>query len=261
MNTQKIYLTVAILFSTMSFLNAQNETHEAEAQIKKSSEALTAKNFIDASKSLQKAKDEVTKLISNQLTAGLPSKFENWVSLSDSKGVNQMGMPMGMPGSNELSATKIYEMEQKGDTKKEKNDATSAIKKDSILGINPPSAISPMPPMSMGAMGINNGTSRITVIISNNVSISSVIASVNSGSSVMPLMGGPMGGMDETKAIKIKNYRAMSKYNKSMKSGEVGVIAGAGVVQIQGSNIENTDALLKLADLIDYQKIKAVLGE
>ena len=251
MNPSKKYLTAAILFSTMSFLYAQNETQEAEIQIKKSSEALTAKNFIDASKALQKAKDEVTKLISNQLTAGLPAKFENWLPLNDSK----MANPMAMPGSNEISATRIYEMEQKEDAKKE-SAVGSAIKKDSMPGINSPPA---MPPM--GAMGINKGTPRITVTVSNNISIASIIASVNSGNNVSPMMGGSMGGGDETKAIKIKNYRAMSKYNKSMKSGEVGVIVGAGVVQIQGSNIENTEALQKFADMIDYQKIKTVLGE
>ena len=255
MNVQKKYLTLAILFSTMNFLYAQNETQEAELQIKKSTEALTAKNYIDASKALQKAKEEVTKLISNQLTAGLPAKFENWLPLSDSKMGMPMSMPMGMPGSNELSATKIYEMEQKADAKKD-NSAATAIKKDSTPGMTaPPPA---MPPMAMGAMGMTNGTPRITAIVSNNVSIASTIASINSGNNMM--MPGAMGG-EETKAIKIKNYRAMSKYNKTMKSGEVGIIVGAGVVQIQGSNIENVDVLQKFADQIDFQKIKAVLGE
>jgi|GEM_PF-3170347 len=270
---QKKYLVTAVLFSTMSFLFAQNETQEAENQIKKSTEALIAKNFMDASNALQKAKEEVTKLLNSQLISSLPVKFENWIPVSDAN----TNVPMGMAGPNEISATKSYELEQKAEAKTELKGA-AIIKTDSMQTLKAAPAMPPgvptgttgnlpgMPPgilpgMNMGSMGMNYGTPKIIVTISNNVSVASNIASINSGSNNGPMMASPEFPGEETKAIKIKNYRAMSKYNKMMKSGEVGVIIGAGVVQIHGTNIENTDVLQKFADQIDYQKIKSVFGE
>lgn len=298
MNIKKSCLITAILFSTMSFLHAQNESQEAENLIKKSQEALTAKNYIDASKTLQKAKEEVTKLLSDQLALSLPAIFDNWLPVNDSKTANSpgmpMGMPMGMPGSSDMSCIRIYEMEQKGENMKETS-APPALKNDQMPVMNPPPAMPPtnppamppampagtppampppmptgmpggmpagMPPtMNMAAMGMDNQKPRIIVTISNNASVAANVAYINSGSNASPMMSSPMGSTEDTKAIKIKNYRAMSKYNKMMKSGEVAVIIGAGVVQVQGTNIENIDMLQKFADQIDYLKIKAVFGE
>lgn len=283
----------------MSILYAQNESLEAENLIKKSQEALVAKNYIDASKALQKAKEEVSKLLNNQLTASLPAKFENWVPVTDSKASNPMGMPMampiGMPGSSDMSGTKIYEMEQNAGTKNRTTLPTSVVPPaggtlvmpaggtpvvppaggpvgtsqampNGVPPAMPPGATPGMPPamppgMNMPGMAMDNEKPRIIATISNNVMVAANVATFNSGGNANPMMAVPMGTGEDTKALKIKNYRALSKYNKMMKSGEVDIIVGAAVVQIQGNNIENSDVLQKFADQIDYLKIKAVFGE
>lgn len=281
LKNQKKYLIAALLFSILSVLNAQNEAQEAESLLKKTSEALSSKNFIDASQKLQKAKEAITLLLNNQLTSSLPEKFDNWIQISDSKASNSIGMQ----GSTEINAIKIYEQEQLAIAKKD-IPVPPAIKMDTMAGIkapssnpipvptpgsipqgNPPAMSSYAPPatppsMNMGAMGMNNEKPRLIISISNNAMVASNIAFINSGSDSNQMTSSLVGeGGEEKKAIKIKNYRAMSKYNKMMRSGEVAVIVGAGVVQIQGNNIENTDLLQKFAEQVDYQKIKAVFGE
>jgi len=293
MSNKKSYLLAGILISTMSFLNAQSESQEADNFIKKSQEALIAKNYVDASKSLQKAKEEVTKLLSNQLASCLPAKFDNWLPVNDSKASNSPGMPVGMgmgiAGSSDMSCTRIYELGQNTDAKKGIITPPSVVPPVGLpvvppaglpvvpppvpVGMPPamPNSIPPatpvgvppaMPPgTGMSAMTMEFEKPKIIVTISNNASIAANIAFINSGNNSNSMMAGPAGIADDTKAMKIKNYRAMSKSNKQMKSCEIDIIVGAGVVQIQGNNIENIDMLQRFADMIDYLKIKSVFGE
>ena len=273
MNTKKNFLTIVALFSTMSFLIAQNESLEAEKLIKQAQEAIQSNNYVEASKILQKAKDELSKSLSNQLALSLPLKFDNFTQNSDKKSNTSREMPMGMrlPGASELICIRTYELEAKKEEKKEEKKAVSvppAIKTDSMAGRNSMPAYPP-PNMYMPNLGLENGKSRIIVTISNNNSVATSIANINSGSNATPIMATTMmGGGEESKAIKIKNYRASSRYNKIIKSGEadkisgeVAIIVGAGVVQIQGSNVDSIETLEKFADQIDFQKIKALFGE
>lgn len=269
MNTKKNFLTIVALFSTMSFLIAQNEALEAEKLIKQAQEAIQSNNYVEASKILQKAKDELSKSLSNQLALSLPLKFDNFTQNSDKKSNTSREMPMGMrlPGASELICIRTYELEAKKEEKKAVS-VPPAIKTDSMAGRNSMPAYPP-PLMYMPNLGLENGKSRIIVTISNNNSVATSIANINSGSNATPIMATTMmGGGEESKAIKIKNYRASSRYNKIIKSGEadkisgeVAIIVGAGVVQIQGSNVDSIETLEKFADQIDFQKIKALFGE
>ena len=269
MKTKKNFLTIVALFSTMSFLIAQNEALEAEKLIKQAQEAIQSNNYVEASKILQKAKDELSKSLSNQLALSLPLKFDNFTQNSDKKSNTSREMPMGMrlPGASELICIRTYELEAKKEEKKAVS-VPPAIKTDSMAGRNSMPAYPP-PNMYMPNLGLENGKSRIIVTISNNNSVATSIANINSGSNATPIMATTMmGGGEESKAIKIKNYRASSRYNKIIKSGEadkisgeVAIIVGAGVVQIQGSNVDSIETLEKFADQIDFQKIKALFGE
>lgn len=236
----KHYLIIALLFSSFNILYAQTEMQEIDTQLKQSTEALKTKSYLAAANALQKAKDETVKLLNGQLNLTFPQKVGAW-SLVDENNKMQPQRSMSMPsppsitpGVIDVNVTRNYETEKKAEPKKD-----TAAK----LAHTPPSGM------------MNNLQPRISVTISNNARIATNINNMHSGKEA----SGPV--RDDIKPLKVKNYNALLRTPKNMKNTELSLVVGGAVIQIKGTNLEDTGVLEKIAEQMDFQKIKFVLGE
>ena len=246
-----------MLFVYTSSFSQTSESAEAEKNLTKATENLKAKKYQDALVSIAKAKEETVKLFSGQLAVSLPKTVEGWNQNPPAE--RGSAMPMPMMGQGEVSVTRTY---SNPSLKKSEPAATKAT----ITGTPAPAAGMPAPTAMPGMPGMPGGFGdpSITVTITNNTMWANEVASAHANAaSENPMPGYAMPGMEGQKSspIKIAEYRALEKFDTNRKNGSVVVIAGAGVIKVEGNNIENKDILVKIANAVDFKVVKSVLGE
>ncbi len=247
-----LFLALTAIYST-SF-SQTTESSEAEKNLTKASENLKAKKYQDALLSIVKVKEEIVKLITDQLVLALPKTIDGWnQNPSTSQGV---GTLMSMtPG--EISTSRTFSSPSLIKTSLA---ATNTIKSTPTgTGVDNSSRI--LAPIDTPEMHVVSEDPSIRVTITNNAlwanevtSAHTIVTNENQAPTAYSMVA--MEG-----AIKVSEFRALERFNSNMKSGSVTVIAGAGVIKVDGNNIDNKDILLKFANAIDYKLVKSVLGE
>lgn len=235
-----------------------SESAEAEKNLSKAAENLKAKKYQDALVSIAKAKEETVKLFSGQLAVALPKTVDSWNQNPPAE--RGSAMPMPMMGQGEVSVTRTY--------------TNPSLKKPEPAATNAPAPGAPAPGAAatagipaaqpMPSMPGGFGDPSITVTITNNTMWANEVASAHANAaSENPMPAYQMPGMEGQKSapIKVAEYRALEKFDTNRKNGSVTVIAGAGVIKVDGNNIESKDILVKIANAIDYKLVKSVLGE
>ncbi len=253
---KKIVLIASLFFIYNASFSQTSESAEAEKNLAKATENLKAKKYQDALVSIAKAKEETVKLFTNQLVVAMPKTIEGWNQNPPSE--RGSGMPMPMMGQGEVSSTRTYS----NPSLKKPEPAANAAAGAAPTGAAPAAGM--MPPAQMAGMPGGFSDPSITVTITNNTMWANEVASAHANAaSESPMPGYAMPGMEGQKSspIKIAEYRALEKFDTNRKNGSVTVIAGAGVIKVEGNNIESKDILVKLANAIDYKVVKSVLGE
>ena len=248
---KKIVLIASLFFIYNASFSQTSESAEAEKNLAKATENLKVKKYQDALVSIAKAKEETVKLFTNQLVVAMPKTIDGWNQNPPAERGAGMGMPMGQ---GEVSSTRTY---SNPSLKKPEPAANAATP-----GAAPSAGM--MPPAQMPGMPGGFSDPSITVTITNNTMWANEVASAHANaSSENPMPAYAMPGMEGQKSspIKVAEYRALERFDTNRKSGSVTVIAGAGVIKVEGNNIESKDILVKLANAIDYKVVKAVLGE
>ncbi len=255
---KKIILFASMLFAYSASFAQTSESAEAEKNLAKATENLKAKKYQDALVSIAKAKEETVKLFSGQLAVALPKTVDGWNQNPPAE--RGSAMPMPMMGQGEVSVTRSY---TNPSLKKPEPAATNAT-----TPATPPTGVAPagamVPPPTMPGMAGSYGDPSITVTITNNTMWANEVASAHANAAnETPMPGYAMPGMEGQKSspIKVAEYRALERFDSNRKTGSVTVIAGAGVIKVDGNNIESKDILVKLANAVDYKVVKSVLGE
>lgn len=255
---KKIILFASMLFVYSASFSQTSESAEAEKNLVKATENLKAKKYQDALVSIAKAKEETVKLFSGQLAVALPKTVDSWNQNPPSE--RGTGMPMPMMGQGEISVTRSY---TNPSLKKPEPAATNAPAPGAPATTAAPAAGMPAPPAMPGMPG-GFADPSITVTITNNTMWANEVASAHANAaSENPSPAYAMPGMEgqKTAPIKVAEYRALERFDTNRKSGSVTVIAGAGVIKVEGNNIESKDILVKIANAVDYKVVKSVLGE
>ncbi len=257
---KKIILFASMLFFYSASFSQTSESAEAEKNLAKATENLKAKKYQDALVSIAKAKEETVKLFSGQLAVALPKTVDSWNQNPPAE--RGAGMPMPMMGQGEISVTRTY---TNPSLKKPEPAATNAPAPGTPATSAAPAAGMPAPAaMPMPGMAGGFGDPSITVTITNNTMWANEVASAHANAaSENPSPAYAMPGMEGQKSspIKVVEYRALERFDTNRKNGSVTVIAGAGVIKVEGNNIESKDILVKIANAIDYKVVKSVLGE
>jgi hypothetical protein len=257
---KQIILFASILFIYSASFSQTSESAEAEKNLTKATENLKAKKYQDALVSIAKAKEETTKLFANQLVVALPKTVEGWNQNPPTERGAGMGMPMPM-GQGEVSATRTY---SNPSLKKPEPAAAIATTAGAAATTGAAPIAGMAPPPQMPGMPGGFGDPSITVTITNNTMWANEVAMAhaNAGNeNAQPAYAMPGMEGQKTSPIKVAEYRALERFDTNRKNGSVTVIAGAGVIKIEGNNIESKDILVKLANTIDYKVVKSVLGE
>jgi hypothetical protein len=250
--SKKIILCASMLLIYSASFSQTSESAEAEKNLAKATENLKAKKYQDALVSIAKAKEETVKLFTNQLVVAMPKTVDSWNQNPPAERGAGIAMPMGQ---GEVSATRTY--------------SNPSLKKTEpvVTNATTPAGAAPegmMPPPTMAGMPGGFGDPSITVTVTNNTMWANEVAMAHANASnenatpayAMPGMEG-----QKTSPIKVAEYRALERFDTNSKRGTVTVIAGAGVIKVEGNNIESKDILVKLANAIDYKVVKSVLGE
>lgn len=223
---------VSTAFSLLLF-SALLQAQDAQQHINKASENIKAKKYQEAIKNLNDARKVVTDLISDQLSAALPKTVGGW-AMNEDPNLSMSGMG---GGQNEVSVTKVYFNEELQKKSQEGQDDNPANIGDPMM------------------YGMGSG-SQVQVTITNNMMNASDVMMAHSGDN----MGG--GNPDEDfEALRIKGFRAALRFNKQYGSGSLTVIAGGGVVRIELNNMDDKSVLQQFAEAINYDTVKAILGE
>lgn len=246
---KNLVLFLALFFLFNSSFSQNTKTAEAEKNLAKAAENVKAEKYHDALLSMSKAKEEILKLFSSQLEAALPKTVENW--MENNSGIRNPGMGMPM-GQGEISVSRTYSNPTQ--KKNEPADNQTAANPSEALPA-PTHATHPRP--SLPGFPGSFGEPSLTITITNNTMWANEVAMAHSNTD------NPMPGMEgqSSSPVKISGFRALEKFDKNRKSGSVTVIAGAGVIRVEGNNIENKDLLTKAANAVDYKLVKTVLGE
>ncbi|MGE0637766.1 MAG: hypothetical protein AB7G44_06300 [Bacteroidia bacterium] len=255
---KKIILFASMLFVYSASFSQTSESAEAEKNLAKATESLKAKKYQDALVSIAKAKEETVKLFSNQLVAAMPKTAEGWNQNPPTE--RGAGMPMPMMGQGEVSAVRTY---TNPSLKKPESAVTNATT-PGTPGTTAAPAAGMTPPPAMPGMPGGFGDPSISITITNNTMWANEVASAHANAaSENPAPAYAMPGMEgqKTAPIKVAEYRALERFDSNRKNGSVTVIAGAGVIKVEGNNIESKDILVKLANAVDYKVVKSVLGE
>lgn len=251
-----------MLFVYSASFSQTSESAEAEKNLIKATENLKAKKYQDALVSIAKAKEETVKLFSGQLAVALPKTVEGWNQNPPAE--RGSAMPMPMMGQGEVSVTRTY---TNSSLKKPEPAASNApATPGAAATMAAPAAGMPAPSAMPGVSGMPGGFGdpSITVTITNNTMWANEVASAHANAaSENPSPAYAMPGMESQKTapIKVAEYRALERFDSNRKNGSVTVIAGAGVIKVDGNNIESKDILVKIANAVDYKVVKSVLGE
>lgn len=225
---KRIVSTALTVFMLSSIAQAQ----DAQGYLNKASENIKSKNYKEALKNLGEAKKIVNDLLGGQLSEALPAQVGEW----------KMNVPEdfepGMSGSpNMVSVRRIYT-----------NAAEEKKRQEEVS--NMPENLDP-------AMMMMEEEPKINVTVSNDMMIANEVMMAHSDENFS------MGSPDEFfEATRIKGYRATVRFNKQYGSGAVTVIAGSGVVRIEpATRFDDKDILVKIAEAVNYETVKSILGE
>lgn len=223
---KRIVSTALTVFVISSLAQAQ----DAQSYINKATENLKTKNYQAALKNLGEAKKVVNDLLGDQLAAALPQTVGAWkLGKSD-------GHDMGYMNPNEISVMRTY---KNADAEKKKQEEMADL----------PENLDP-------AMMMGDESPYITASVSNNMMMANEVMMAHSEENYT--MGSPE---EEFEAIRVKGYRATIRYNKEFKNGTVTVLAGGGLVRLEGNQLTDKNVMKQIAEAINYDTIKSILGE
>ncbi|MBL4585630.1 MAG: hypothetical protein JKX84_01025 [Flavobacteriales bacterium] len=238
-------LMAVVMLSVMSFAQ--------QAELKSAVVNLDKKDYMAAMDDIKKAQKMVTSMMGEQLAAVLPQKFGEYEMQSAEDG----GMGMGMEGQG-MSVYKIYKKPQ---TENEAEESSAEGEMSDPASIDPagmdPAAMDPAGMDPMMGMGMPE---EITVQITTDMMMASEVQMAHSGSD-----GGMMGDM---KAIRIKGYRAVVRSQSDGMSGDVGggsqeamATVGGAFITVRTQGVKEEGQAERLLNLIDFDKLKTIVGE
>jgi len=236
---KKIVLsTFAILGISISMLAQQAELKSAQANLDK-------KDYIAAIDDMTKAKTAVTKLISDNLASVLPAKFGAF-EMQD----NPYGGGMGMGG---VGVNKTYKKPAPA-----KPEAKAGEMEGNAETMNPMMT----DPMMMGQQ------EQISVQITTNMMMANEVMNAHATSEE----GMPMAGSNNVRPIRIKGYRAIIRTSDGMgmpatsgssesKNETAQAIVGGAFISVEARGMKESGQAEKLLNLIDFEKLKGIVGE
>ena len=217
-------------------------------ELKSAQTNIDSKNYIKALEDISKAKKAVYKLVSDNIASVLPSEFEGYKMIEDDG--NDMGMSSG------ISVSKTY---RKPVVKKEEAPAESNGGGGADGSVPDPADMN-MPDPSM--MGMDSQEPEINVMVTTDMMMAGEVNNAHSSSE---------SGYNEegVEPIRIKGYRAVVRKlveNDDSVTGEpeysetAQVIVGGAFISVESRGTE-TGPAEKLAGLIDFAKLKSMIGE
>lgn len=227
-----------IVLSTFAILGLSTTMFAQQAELKSAQANLEKKDYIAAIDDLNKAKSLVTKLISDNLASVLPAKFGEF-EIKD----NEFGGGMGMSG---VSVNKVY-----------KKPAPAKQEPSGDKGAMDPAMMDPK--MMMG------NQEQISVQITTNMMMAREVMNAHA----MSEEGGAGAGQSNIKPIRVKGYRAIVRTSGgendpmmgSSKMETAQAIVGGAFVSVEARGLKEPGQAEKLLNLIDFDKLKGIVGE
>lgn len=220
---------IALLFTLCLGLSS---TVLAQTEELKAAQAnIDSKEYIQALDNLSKAKQAVSKLISDNLASVLPEKAGEFEMQKENEG-------MGGMGSQGVSVSKIY----KKPVVKEANAEGDSDMMDPMMMMSEP---------------------QIMVTISTDMMMAGEVMNAHS-------MSENQMGQEGIKPLRVKGYRAIVRtqggsgddpMGGQQKRETVQIIVGGAFVSIESQGFEEFGDAEKLANQIDLEKLKGIIGE
>lgn len=236
-------LPLALLCATITIAQSGNKTLDSKLAVY--AEKVKVGNYYEAVIKLNEVRQLTDSLIATQVSAALPKEVGDWALTNDSKASAPLPsgpMPQSGTQGNAITVSRFYR------NKKEVAAADSVGKQ---MSINDPHAHAPNEQMDMFS------PTMFVTITNNPMEISTVLMMYSDdGQAQGPSMPGSV-----SKSLKIKNHRAVMMNNLGMKTCELTIIVGASVVKVIGQALKDNADMEKVANAIDFSKIKAILGE
>lgn len=241
---KKVFVFAILLGGITAAAFAQSE------ELKSAQTNIDSKNYIKALEDISKAKKAVSKLVSDNLASVLPAEFEGYKMTGEDG--NEMGMSSG------ISVSKTYR--KPVEKKEEQPVAPEGGEMDPGSMDDPANLMDPT--MTGMDMDMGGQVPEFNVMITSDMMMAGEVSNAHSNSE---------GGYHQegVEPIRIKGYRAVlrkSSENRDPMMGEqqssesVQVIVGGAFVSIESRGTEPGQAE-KLAGLIDFVKLKSMIGE
>ncbi len=232
--------TFTILLGLATAVSAQQE------ELKSAQANITGKKYIAALDDLNKAKKAVTKLIADELGSVIPAKFGEFEVQGDEDmgGMNPQGASV-----NRVFKKPTPKQETAG------TDGQPGEAHDGDMG---------MEAGAMDPMGMMGGQQEeIVVRITTNMMMATEVMNAHS-------MSEENMGMDSGKPVRVKGYRALLRTYGGEDSPEgmgqplneqaMAVVGGA-YVHVEARGLKEKGQAEKLLNLIDFDKLKGIVGE
>lgn len=235
-----ITLTLLTVFTVSLAATAQQE------ELKSAAANLEKKDYIAALDNINSAKTKVAVMMAEQLTAVLPQKFGEFEMQANEGGMEGQGM----------SIYKIYRRPLSSGNQQSAEVQTETVGED---GMPDPGAATD--PASMDPMMAQQ--SQISVQITTDMMMASELQMAHSGTD-----NGMMMQEGGNKAIRIKGYRAMTRSDSfampGMEGGgseEAQAIVGGAFISVTAQGLKEKGQAEKFLSLIDFDKLKGIVGE
>ncbi len=218
-------LTIAAVIGIASAGFSQQE------ELKSAGANIESKNYIAALDDLNKAKKKVSDLMTNQLATVLPKKFGEF-EMQDDGGHGSHGQG--------ASLNKTY-MKPEPEVKNEVADPDDGM----------PELDAGMDPSMMGER------ERLSVTITTNMMMANEVMNAHSRSE-----DGRSDG--RAKPIRVKGFRATvrtEEFRGMGRSEEVHVIVGGAFIKVEMRGVKEFGQAEKFLELIDFDKLKSIVGE
>jgi hypothetical protein len=228
------------VLSTFAILALSTAIFAQQAELKSAQANLEKKNYIAAIDDLNKAKTVVTKLISDNLASVLPAKFGEFEMKDNDSGG-------GMGG---VSVNRVYKKPAPA-----KPEPSGGIEEGGNRDMNQ-GMIDPK--MMMGYQ------EQISVQITTNMSMAREVMNAHAMSE-----DGMGNGQSNVKPIRAKGYRAIIRTSGNEGDPMMGgskmetaqAIVGGAFVSVEARGLKEVGQAEKLLNLIDFEKLKGIVGE
>lgn len=227
-----ILLIVIFSFGLSETIFAQKEDLQA-AQVN-----IDSKEYVAALDNISKAKRAITKVISDNLASVLPEKLGGFEMQE------QDGSDEGM-GSQGVSVTRVY--------KKPAAETEPTTEEEQIVD-----------PMMAATMMDGGNEPQIKVTISSDMMMAGEVMNAHS-------MSENQMSQEGRKALRIKGFRAVVKTQQGGADAMMGgnqpsretaqVIVGGAFVSIEAQGLEKLGNAEKMANQIDFLRLKEIIGE